>query len=316
MGIKLGLQLWNQVFDWPSAAAAARRVEELGYDHLWSWEHLLAVMGEPDQDTFDAYTLLTAWSQITNHVQLGVLTGANTFRNPGLLAKTVGTLDHVSNGRAILGLGAAWHEPEHRAFGIEFGTGFGQRLNWLDESAAALRGLLDGEAVTSPEGGRYAFDKAILRPRPIQSHLPILIGGSGERKTLRTVARYADMWNMVATPDLDRMRHKEAVLRKHCDEVGRDHTEIERTAFFSPVVRDTEEEALRFFRTQIDANRLTDDVLNDTDIYVTTPDRITELMVSWKEIGFSTFIIEVAAPFDYETAERFATEIRPIVERA
>ncbi len=146
--------------------------------------------------------------------------------------------------------------------------------------------------------------------------LGTLIGGSGERKTLRTVARYADMWNMVATPDLDRMRHKEAVLRKHCDEVGRDHTEIERTAFFSPVVRDTEEEALRFFRTQIDANRLTDDVLNDTDIYVTTPDRITELMVSWKEIGFSTFIIEVAAPFDYETAERFATEIRPIIERA
>ena len=218
--------------------------------------------------------------------------------------------------RAHMHLGAAWHEPEHTAFGIEFGTGFGERLNWLDESAAALRGLLDGETVTSPDDGHYAFDGAILRPRPLQDRLPLLIGGSGEKKTLRTVARYADMWNMVATPDLDRMRHKDAVLRRHCDAVGRDHTEIERTAFFSPVVRDTEQEAMRFFRTQIEANRLTDDVLNDTDIYVTTPERITELMVSWKEIGFSTFIIEIAAPFDYETAERFATDIRQAVDRA
>lgn len=316
MGIKLGLQLWNQVFDWPSAAAAARRADDLGYDHLWSWEHVLAVMGDPNQDTFDAYTLLAAWSQITKRVKLGVLVGANTFRNPGLLAKMVTTLDHVSDGRAILGIGGGWHELEHQAFGFEFGSGFGDRLTWLDESAGALRSLLDGEAVTSSDGGHYRFDGARLRPLPVQERLPILIGGSGEKKTLRTVARYADMWNMVATTNLDVMSHKDAVLRSHCEAVGRDHTEIERTAYLSPVIRDTEAEAMRFFRTQMEANHLDDSVLDDSDIYVTTVDRITELMISWKELGFNTFIIETAAPFDEETAIRFATEIRPAVDRA
>ena len=157
MGIQLGLQLWNQVYDWPEARRVALKAEELGYDHLWSWEHLLACNGDPYLDTHDAYTLLSAWSQITSRVRLGVLTGCNTFRNPGLLAKTVTTLDHVSEGRAILGLGAGWFEPEHTAFGIEFGSGFGDRLAWLDESTSALRGLLDGETVNCPVGGHYSL---------------------------------------------------------------------------------------------------------------------------------------------------------------
>lgn len=314
MGIKLGLQLWNQVYSWPEARDAAIRAEVLGYDSLWTWEHAVACMGAPDQDTFDAYTLLTAWSQVTSTVRLGVLTGANTFWNPGLLAKKVTTLDHVSDGRAILGIGAGWFEPEHTAFGIEFGAGFGDRLGWLDESVAALRGLLDGQAVTSPEEGHYALCEARLLPMPVQDRVPILIGGGGEQKTLRTVARYADIWNWVATEDLDHMRQKHAVFVQRCEEAGRDYTEIERSAFLSPVIRDTEDEALRFFRTQMEANRLDDSVLDDAEIYVTTPERMTELMIAWKEIGVTNFIVEVAAPFDYETAERFANEIRPQVD--
>ncbi len=314
MEIRFGLQLWNQVYTWPEAREAARKVEALGYDQLWTWEHALACMGAPDQDTFDAYTLLTAWSQVTSQVELGVLTGANTFWNPGLLAKKVTTLDHVSGGRAILGLGAGWFEPEHSAFGIEFGSGFGDRLAWLDESVGAVRSLLDGNTVTSPENGHYSMTEARLHPLPIRDRLPILVGGGGERKTLRTVARYADIWNWVALEDLDVMRHKHAVLEQRCEEVGRDHTEIERSAFLSPVIRDTEAEALRFFRTQMEANRLDESVLDDDDIYVTTPQRMAELMVAWRDIGVTSFIIEVAAPFDEETVERFATEIRPLVE--
>jgi len=141
----------------------------LGYDQLWTWEHALAAMGDPDQDTFDAYTLLSAWSQVTSRVELGVLTGANTFWNPGLLARKATTLDHVSDGRAILGLGAGWFEAEHTAFGLEFGSGFGDRLSWLDESVAAIRSLLDGGSVTSPEGGRYTMVGARLHPLPVRS---------------------------------------------------------------------------------------------------------------------------------------------------
>ena len=316
MGIRLGIQLWNQVFSWREARDAAVRVEALGYDQLWTWEHALAVMGDPDQDTFDSYTLLAAWSQVTTRVELGVLTGANTFWNPGLLAKKVSTLDHVSEGRAILGLGAGWFEEEHTAFGLNFGAGFGDRLAWLDESVSAIRSLLNGESVTSPEDGHYSMVDARLHPLPVRDRLPILIGGGGEQKTLRTVARYADIWNWVGHRDLDRMRHKHAVFEQRCEEEGRDAAEIERSAFFSPVIRDTADEALAFFRTQMEANHLDDSVLDDADIYVTTPERMIELMVSWKEVGVTNFIIEVAAPFDYETAERFAGEIRPVVEAA
>ena len=316
MAIQLGLQLWNQVFDWTEAARVARRAEELSYDHLWTSEHVVACMGDPGQDTFDPYVLLTAWSQITSRIRLGVLTGANTFRNPGLVAWAVTTLDHVSNGRALLGLGGAWFEEEHTAYGIDFGSGFGQRLDWLDEAVAAIRALLDGETVTSPDGGRYAFREARLLPRPVQERLPIIIGGAGETKTLRTVARYADMWNMVGAEAVDRMRHKVQVLERHCEDVGRNPAEIERSVFLSPVVRETEAEAMAFFRTQIAANRLTDDVLDDPDVYVTTPDRMTELMIAWKELGFTTVIIQSAAPFDAETAEIFATRIRNDVDAA
>lgn len=316
MGIELGLQLWNQVYDWPEARRAALRAEELGYDHLWSWEHLLACNGDPYQSTFDAYTLLTAWSQITSRVKLGVLTGCNTFRNPGLLAKTVTTLDHVSDGRAILGLGAGWFEPEHTAFGIEFGSGFGDRLAWLDESVAVLRALLDGETVASPDDGHYSLKDARLLPPPIQERLPIMIGGGGEKKTLRTVARYADMWNWAGITDIDLIRHKDQVLQRHCEEAGRDHTEIDRTLFVAAVVRDTEQEARGFFQSQVEANRLDESYFENPLLHVTTQEQITELMVAWKELGFETFIVEVASPFDDETAERFATEIRSQVASA
>lgn len=316
MSVRFGLQLWNQVYTWPEAREAARRAEALGYDSLWTWEHALACMGDPHQSTFDAYTLLSAWSQVTSSAALGVLVGANTFWNPGLLAKKVTTLDHVSDGRAILGIGAGWFEPEHTAFGIDFGSGWGERLAWLEESAGALRGLLDGRTVTSPEGGHYSLREALLIPGPVQDRLPILIGGGGEQRTLRTVARHADIWNWVATEDLARMRAKHEVFERRCAEVGRDPAEIERSAFLSPVVRDTEAEALRFFRTQMQANRLDESVLDDADVYVLSQERMTELMLAWREIGVSHFIIETAAPFDDETAERFATQIRPHVEVA
>ena len=165
------------------------KVDELGYDSLWTWDHLYAIFGDPYQPIFEGYTTLAAWAKVTSRVRLGLLVGANTFRNPGLVAKTMTTIDHLSGGRAICGIGGAWFEQEHTEHGIDFGTGFGQRLDWLDESVAALRALFDGEAVTSAPDGRYQFAGLRLLPPPVQEHLPIMIGGSGEKKTLRTVAK-------------------------------------------------------------------------------------------------------------------------------
>jgi len=204
--VRLGVLLWSQGTDWERFESAARRVDELGYDHLWTWDHLYAIFGDPYQPIYEGWTTLAAWSKVTRRARLGLLVGANTFRNPGLVAREAATLDHMSGGRAILGIGGAWFRLEHSAHGLEFGGGPGERLTWMDESVAAMRALLDGERVTSPPDSHYAFEDLVLLPRPVQERLPIMIGGSGEKKTLRSVARYADMWNAMGT--IDFLRHK------------------------------------------------------------------------------------------------------------
>ena len=142
--LKTGILLWSQAATWPEMLDAAKRVDRLGYDHLWTWDHLYAIFGDPYQPIFEGWTSLAAWAMATDQTRLGLLVGANTFRNPGLTAKTAETLDHISDGRAILGIGGAWFELEHTAHGIDFGTGFGQRLDWLDEAVGAMRAVLDG----------------------------------------------------------------------------------------------------------------------------------------------------------------------------
>src|SRR6476659_7284011 len=154
--LRLGAALWSQASDWPGFLAAAQRADRLGFDHVWPWDHLLAIVGDPDQSIFEGYTARAAAAQATERIRLGLFVGANTFRNPALAVKSLTTIDHISGGRAIMGIGGAWFEDEHTAFGIDFGSGFGERLDWLDESVGAIRTLLDGGTVTSEPGGRYA----------------------------------------------------------------------------------------------------------------------------------------------------------------
>jgi alkanesulfonate monooxygenase SsuD/methylene tetrahydromethanopterin reductase-like flavin-dependent oxidoreductase (luciferase family) len=315
MEARLGILLWAQATSWDELSAAGRRVDELGYDHLWAWDHLYAIFGDPYQPILEGYSLLAAWSQLTARARLGLLVGANTFRNPGLVAKMVTTLDHLSRGRAILGMGGAWFRLEHTAHGLEFGSGHGERLTWMDESVSAMRQLLDGESVTSKTGGRYRFDDLRLLPRPVQAHLPIMIGGSGERKTLRTVARYADMWN--AMGEVDVLRHKVEVLHRHCADVGRDPAEIEMTVGCKPIIRDTEADARQVWEAQMAHNRTPmADVIDDNTFWVGTPEQVAEKMIARRALGFGTFIAELAAPFDDETITRWIGEVKPMVDRA
>jgi alkanesulfonate monooxygenase SsuD/methylene tetrahydromethanopterin reductase-like flavin-dependent oxidoreductase (luciferase family) len=313
--VKFGILLWNQATDWQAYSDAVRRVEELGYDHLWAWDHLYAIFGDPYQPIFEGWSSLVAAAGMTKRTRLGLLVGANTFRNPGLVAKIVATLDHVNNGRAILGIGGAWMEPEHRAHGIEFGTGFGQRLNWLDESVAAIRALLDGKEVTSEPGGHYRFDHLRHQPPPVQAHLPIMIGGSGEKKTLRTVARYADLWN--AMGPLDLMRHKVEVLRRHCEDVGRDPSQIEFTLGIKATIRDSAAEADRAWKAAMEHNRTPlSDVADDSTFWNGTVEQLAEKLSPYIELGFQTVISEQPAPYDSETLERLIGEVKPLVDAA
>jgi alkanesulfonate monooxygenase SsuD/methylene tetrahydromethanopterin reductase-like flavin-dependent oxidoreductase (luciferase family) len=312
--LKLGILLWNQATSWPEYRDAATLVDRLGYDHLWAWDHLYAIFGDPYQPIFEGWSTLAAMAPQTKQTRLGLLVGANTFRNPGLVAKTAATLDHICDGRAILGIGGAWMEPEHRAHGIEFGTGFGQRLDWLDESVGAMRALLDGQHVTSEPGGRYAFDDLVHAPLPVQKRLPIMIGGSGEKKTLRTVAKYADMWNAMGPVPL--MAHKVEVLKGHCDAVGRDIGAIEFTLGVKLTIRDTEAEAVRVYKEAVAHNRTPlSDVEDDDTFWNGTPEQLADRLRPYVELGFRTVISEQPAPYDVETLERFIGEVKPLVER-
>lgn len=311
--LKLGILPWCQGATWPELLDAAVRVDRLGYDHLWTWDHLYAIFGDPYQPILEGWTTLAAWAMATERTRLGLLVGANTFRNPGLTAKTAATLDHISGGRSILGIGGAWFELEHEAHGIEFGSGFGQRLDWMDEAVAAMRAVLDGESVTSEPDGRYRFQDLRHQPLPVQRHLPIMIGGSGEKKTLRTVARYADMWNAMETPEV--MAHKVEVLRGHCEAVGRDIGEIEFTLGVKLTIRDSKAEAEQVRWAAIEHNRTPRSEVEDDDTFWEgSPEEIADRLRPYVDLGFSTVISEQPAPYDIETLERFIGEVKPLID--
>jgi len=313
--LRIGAVLWSQASDWAGFLAAAQHADDLGYDSIWTWDHLYAIFGEPHQPIVEGYTALAGLALGTQRADIGLLVGANTFRNPGLVAKSVVSIDHMSQGRAILGLGGAWFGLEHNAFGIDFGSGFGQRLDWMDEATAAIRSLLDGESVTSTGQGIYRFQDLRLTPTPVQDHLPIMIGGSGEKKTLRTVARYADQWNAFGTPET--LAQKDAVLRAHCEDVGRDHQEIERTVGAKIVIRESESIAQQTLEGLMQHNQTPmSDIADDHTFWVGTAEQIAEKMVAYRRVGFHTFLVEMPAPYDRETMEALIEVVKPAVAAA
>src|SRR3954452_6536086 len=188
--MRFGALCWNQYSDWQSFLDAGKRADELGFYSLWTWDHLYPIVGDEAGSMFEGYVTLAAWAMATQRVRLGLMVGANPYRNPALVAKMVTTLDHISGGRMYLGIGSAWDESEARAFGIDMGESPGERLRWLREALPVLRGMMRGEE-PSASGPRYAIDGVRNDPPPVQRALPIIVGGGGENVTLRLVARYA-----------------------------------------------------------------------------------------------------------------------------
>ena len=298
---RFGLQLWSQQTDWPGFRDAARAAEEAGWDSIWTWDHLLAIFGPWEQPIFEGWSVLSALGPLTKRVRLGLMVGANTFRKPGLTAKLATTIDHVSGGRAILGIGGAWFEREHEAFGIPDWGPVGERLDRLDESVMLLRRLLDGERF-SHTGRFYTLTDALCEPRPIQPHLPILVGGSGPRKTLRTTALRADAWNTSGT--VDEVRAKVEILERHCADVGRNPDEIERTISFPIVVRDTADDAQEAYTSSLERNGT--DNMGDVPIILGSPELVAERLRPYVELGFRTVIVRLPSPYDPQTIERMS----------
>jgi F420-dependent oxidoreductase-like protein len=297
--IRFGAQLWSQRTDWPEFRDAALAAEAAGWDSVWTWDHLLAIFGPWEQPILEGWSLLAAVAALTSRVRLGLMVGANTFRNPGLTAKLATTLDHVSGGRAVLGIGGAWFEREHEAFGIEFGATPGWRLDRLDESVGILRRLFDGETVTH-EGPAYRLVDALCAPRPVQPHLPILIGGSGPRKTLRTTARHGDAWNTAG--EVETVRARLAILDEHCAAVGRDRHEIELTVSFPILIRDALGEAEAAWAERLAHNQMPS--AGDVPHLLGSPALVADAIRPYVDLGFSTVIVRLPAPHDRETIER------------
>jgi len=308
--VRLGALCWNQYTDWPSLLEAGRRADRLGFDTLWTWDHLYPIVGSSDGPLLEGYLTLAAWAMATERVRLGLMVGANPYREPTLTAKMVTTLDHISGGRAILGIGAAWFEEEAAAFGLRFGSGPPERLRWLGEALPVMRGMLRGER-PSAAGPRYAARDVRNDPPPLQERLPILVGGGGEKVTLRLVARYADACNLGG--GVESVRRKEQVLLRHCEAVGRDPAEIERTVGIGAVViRDSQAEARRAFESIFERNGR---ARRWTDQPVGTPERVAEHLAPLLEIGYRHLIAGFPAPYDEESMTRLAMEVRPILER-
>ena len=296
---RFGLQLWPQQTSWPEYRECALAAEAAGWDSIWTWDHVLAIQGPWEQPIYEGWSLLTGVAAITERVRLGLMVGANTFRNPGLTTKLAINLDHISNGRAVLGIGGAWFEREHEAFGIDFGSSVGERLDRLEEAVPLMRRLLDGERF-SHEGRFYRFTDALAEPRPIQAHLPILVGGSGPKKTLRTVARHADGWN--GSGSIEEVRTSLDTLAAHCADAGRDMSEIELTVSFPTIIRDRVEDAEATRAAQLAHNGLEN--LGGVPTLTGPPDAIVETLRPYLELGFSTVIVRMPAPFDRETIDR------------
>jgi len=303
--MRFGAAFWINRTTWPDLLAACRSVEATGWDSLWVDDHLLADEGDPRDGKLEGWTTLAALAVLTERVRLGLLVGANTFRNPGLTAKLATTLDQLSNGRVVLGLGGGWFEREHDAFGLDFGSGFGERLDRLDEAAGLIRRLLDGETVTHA-GRFYTMRDAVCEPRPVQTRLPILIGGSGPTKTLRTTARYADLWNAYGTPE--RITTTSEILAQRCAEEDRPFSDIERTVTIHAVIRDTPAQAdaawAEVARIHGLEGRLGSDGGERGLAIGGSPAEVAAYLDGYRENGVGEVIFVFRSPFDLETIQR------------
>jgi F420-dependent oxidoreductase-like protein len=212
-------QSWNDIVH------LARHAETTGWDGIWFADHFLPSTPDGGGRVLECWTVLAGLAATVPRVRLGALVSGNTYRHPAVLTNIATAVDHISDGRVVLGLGAGWQENEHLAYGIPY-YDTGERLARLDEACQVIRALFGSERANF-EGRYYQLQDAPLEPKPVQQRLPLLIGGGGEKVTLRIAARYADEWNAWGTPET--FRHKSAVLDDHCAAVGRDPAEIARS---------------------------------------------------------------------------------------
>lgn len=303
--LKFGILPSPQHTTWDALRDVGQLADRLGYDSLWCSDHLYAPYPGVVGPAFEAYMILAGWAASTEKVTLGAMVGSAGFRNPALVVKMATALDHISHGRAVIGIGAGWFEEEHRAFGFDFGTP-GERLGRLTEALGIIRRMLAGEPAS---GSRfYRHEEVRNLPGPVQDRLPILIGGRG-KKMLGVVAQYADAWNIQGT--IDDVREKDATLRAWCEQIGRDQATIERNYHGGPVfIRSTVREA----RAVAERTFAAHGIGNVPIPLVGPPEHLVDRLSPFAELGFHTMYFDLLSPYDEESLVRLIQEVRPMLE--
>jgi F420-dependent oxidoreductase-like protein len=303
--VRIGLQVPS--FNFPGVAPAhlferlveiAGTAEASGFDSLFVMDHLHQIpgVGPPTNWMLEGNTILAALAARTKRLHLGLMVGAVTYRNPALHAKITTTLDIVSVGRAIHAVGAAWFEDEHRAYGYDFPP-LKERFERLEDALVISRAMFPQEAATY-EGRHFRVDGALDNPRPLRGDIPILVGGSGERKTLRLVAQHADACNVFGDPG--RSRHLMDVLDAHCADIGRDPKEITRTRLGTLAIARTHEDAERRLAAWPDRLQLDPERLRNV-LTVGTPDEVVEQVRALRDAGIEALVLNMPDPYDLES---------------
>ena len=291
---------------WDQAQDAAIHFDGLGYDHLWVCDHVFGVPA-PHLPIFEAWTQLAAIGALTERAELGTLVTPPFFRNPGVFAKQLATLDHISHGRVIAGLGSGWFEAEFTGVGNPF-PGIGERMQALEETIEILR-LLFAEEKASYDGQVYTLRDAVCEPKPTRK-LPILVGGSGEKMLMRIAAQHADIWNNPAAVQSE-LAAKVEVLRKRCDEVGRDPAEIEISQQCVVILGADEQAATEGLAkaSKIYGGHMGSG-LEAHGIWG-TPSRVIDCIGRHIDLGCTMFVIEFFGRDTKEPAALFAEEVLP-----
>ncbi|HTV10228.1 MAG TPA: LLM class F420-dependent oxidoreductase [Acidimicrobiales bacterium] len=302
---RFGLQLPNFTFPGVSdrelfgkVAEISVAAEESGFDSVWVMDHFYQIrnIGPRTGAMFEAYTLLSAIAARTEKANLGAMVTGVTYRNPALLAKIVTTLDVVSGGRAILGIGAAWNDDEHAGYGFSFPP-VGERMGRLEEALQICRAMFTQDA-PSFSGRYYQISGALNNPRPLRpTGVPVLVGGSGEKQTLRLVAKYADACNIFG--DVATVGHKLAVLERHCEEVGRDPAEVTKTRLGGLLIAPTAAEAERKARDAAEARGVGPALLRGYMI-VGDPGSVCEQVAEYLGTGLDAMIFNMVDAQDID----------------
>ena len=306
-GIRFGIITRLGGATWPDVSSAWQEIERLGFDSAWVNDHLLGSAPSPeDAPQLEAWTTLAALATETERVEMGALVTANTFRNPALVAKMATTIDIISDGRFVLGMGAGWTEREHEAYGIGFGTAR-ERAEKLDEALQVITGLWSGEPATF-EGKYYTLNEAPLSPAPVRKpHPPILIGGQGKKWIVPLVGRYGDRWNANPPVSVEGFRERVAIIRAECERVGRDPCPDRFSKFFQLLTITR----VPFVGAAVEMGAKWAVGASANGILAGTPSEITEKIQAFVDAGANEILIALLEPFDHDDLRTLAEEVVP-----